>query len=190
MVGGLIFVLLLVCCARLLEGGPGREQWCFAGLCLIGAALAYSRFVSGAWPGIDVWLEKVDRWARRHEETPSQRNARHWCCSEAVATKLQHLEHQVNTLVELGVGRRLDELERQERWRMQTEYSELRDVWRTLLADSDTPEEVRRACREWLARYPETLDFLSRRLMQMGLLWEKELPENWEEREIRKHRTQ
>ena len=25
---------------------------------------------------------------------------------------------------------------------------------------------------------------------QMGLLWEKELPENWEEREIRKHRIQ
>src|SRR6516225_8190434 len=159
MVGGLIFVLLLVCCARLLEGGPGREQWCFAGLCLVGAALAYSRFVSGAWPGIDVLLEKVDWWARRHEETPEQRDARHWCCSKVVARKLQHLEQQMNTLVELGVGRRLEELERQERWRVQTEY-------------------------------PETLDFLARRLMQMGLLRDKDLPENWEEREIRKHRIQ
>jgi hypothetical protein len=41
-----------------------------------------------------------------------------------------------------------------------------------------------------LAKYPETLDFLARHLMQMGLLREKELPENWEEREIRKHRIQ
>jgi len=70
MVGGVIYLLLLVCCGALLEGGPGREQWCFAGLCLVGAALAYSRFVSGAWPGIDMLLEKVDWWARRHEETP------------------------------------------------------------------------------------------------------------------------
>ena len=83
MVGGVIFVLLLVCCGALLEGGPGRGQWCLAGLCLVAAALAYSRFVSGAWHGIDVWLEKVDRWARRHEETPEQRNARHWCCSKS-----------------------------------------------------------------------------------------------------------
>jgi hypothetical protein len=190
MVGGAIFVLLLVCCGALLKGEPGRAQWCFGGLCLVGAALAYSRFVSGAWPGIDVWLEKVDRWARRPEEAPAQRNARHWCCSKVVARKLQHLEQQVNTLVELGLGRRLEELERQQRWRVQTEYSELRDVWRTVLGDPSTPEEVRQACREWLAKYPETLDFLTRRLMQMGLLREKELPENWEEREIRKHRIQ
>ena len=189
MVGGVVFVLLLLCCGALLEGRP-RGQWCFAGLCLVGAALAYSRFVSGAWPGIDMWLEKVNRWARRHEETPSQRNARHWGCSEAVAKKLQHLEQQVSALVDLQVNRRLEELERQERWRTQTEYSELRDVWRILLGDASTPEEVRQACREWLARYPETLDFLARRLVQMGLLWEKELPENWEEREIRKHRIQ
>jgi hypothetical protein len=157
MVAGVIFVLLLACCGALLEGGPGKGQWCFAGLCLVGAGLAYSRFASGAWPGIDMLLERVDRWVRRHEETPSQRNARNWRCSEAVAKKLQDLEQQVNTLVELGVGRRLEELERQERWRMQTEYSELRDVWRTLLGDGDTPEEVRQACREWLARYPRDI---------------------------------
>jgi hypothetical protein len=132
----------------------------------------------------------VDQWARRHEEAPSQRNARHWRCSEVVAKKLQRLEQEVKTLAELGAGRRLEELERQERWRIQTEYSELREVWRTVLGEVNTPEEVRQACHEWLARYPETLDFLARRLMQMGLLWEKELPENWEEREIRKHRIQ
>jgi len=89
MVGGVIFLLLLVCCGALLEGGPGRAQWCFAGLCLVGAALAYSRVVSGAFPGIDMLLEKVDWWARRHEETPEQRNARHWCCSKVLARKLQ-----------------------------------------------------------------------------------------------------
>jgi hypothetical protein len=122
MVGGAIFLLLLVCCGGLLEGGPGRGLWCFAGLCLVGAALAYSRFVSGAWPGIGVLLERVGRWARCHEETPAQRNARYWRCAEVVAEKLQHLEQQVNTLVELRVGRRLGELERQERWRTQTEY--------------------------------------------------------------------
>jgi len=119
MLAGTLVLLVLVRCGALLEGGSGRGQWSFAGLCLVGAALAYSRFVSGACPGIDLSLERMDHWARRHEETPAQRNARHWCCSEAVAKTLQHLEQQVNMLMELGVGRRLEELERRERWRMQ-----------------------------------------------------------------------
>ena len=50
MVGGVIFLLLVLCCGALLEGGPGSGRWCFAGLCLVGAALSYSRFVSGACP--------------------------------------------------------------------------------------------------------------------------------------------
>jgi hypothetical protein len=152
MVGGVIFLLLLVCCGALLEGGSG--QWCFGGLCLVGAALAYSRFVSGAWPGIDALLEKVDRWALRHEEAAAQRNARHWGCSEVVAKKLQHLDQQVNTLADLDVGRRLEELERQERWRMRTEYSELRDVWRALLGDPSTPWRGFRAAARHRVRFP------------------------------------
>ena len=187
MVGGVIFLLLLLCCGALLEGGRGNRVWWFAGLCLVGAALAYSRLVSGAWPGIDVLLERVDRWARRHEETPPERDARHWRCSEVAAKKFRHLEQEVNTLVGLGVGRRLEELDKQERWRVQTEYSELRDVWRTLLRDPSTPEEVREACPEWLARYPETLDLLTRRPTQVGLPRKKELPGNWVVRETHKH---
>ncbi len=99
--GGVVFLLLLLCCGALIEGGPGSGEWCFAGLCLVGAALAYSRFVSGAWPRIDMWLEKVNRWAPRHEETAAERNARHWRCSEVVAKKLQYLEQQVSALVDV-----------------------------------------------------------------------------------------
>jgi hypothetical protein len=70
MVGGAIFLLLLVRCGGLLERGPGRGLWCCAGLCLLGGALAYSRFVSGGSPGIDVLLGKMGRRARRHQATP------------------------------------------------------------------------------------------------------------------------
>jgi len=186
-VGGLILVLLLVCCGALLEGGPGRGVWWFAGLCLVGAAPAYSCFVSGRWPGIEVRLEKLKRWARRHEESPAQRDARHWRRSEVVAQKLQHQKQEVKALTDLSVGRRLKELETQERWRAQAEYSEFRDVWRTLLGDADMPEAVRLTCREWLARYPEMLGPLVRNAMQMARPRTKEPPGNWVMRETRKH---
>jgi hypothetical protein len=68
----------------------------------------------------------------------------------------------------------------------------LRDVWRVLVLDPNTPEEVRASCRQWLAKYPETLDFLARRLVDLGLLPQKELviDEDWERRERYKWRIQ
>ncbi|MGH9353075.1 MAG: hypothetical protein ACRD2G_13110 [Terriglobia bacterium] len=98
----------------------------------------------------------------------------------------------MNELVELRIAQRLAELERAEKWRNQQEWTELCDVWRTLILDPTTPEELRPSCREWLAQYPETLDFLARRLTQMGLLQEKDLrlDEDWEKREQHKWRVQ
>lgn len=188
--GGSLFALLLVCCAGLLACGRVRGLWYFAGLCLAVAGAAYSRLLSGVGPGIYGLLEKVHLCTRLQPGAAAQRNGRHRSRSEVVAIKLRHLEEQVEALVELRVDRRLDELQRQERWRTRTEYSELRDVWRNLLGDPSTPETVRQACQEWLARYPETLDFLARRLIYMGLLWEQELSDNWEEHEVRKYRVQ
>ena len=89
-----------------------------------------------------------------------------------------------------GVVRRLADLESREAWRTQQEYLELRDVWKALVRDADTPPEVRRACREWLVKYPETLDFLARFLRDTGLLRERELPDDWEAQEVRKNRIQ
>ena len=187
MLGGAIFLLLLVCCGALLEGGPESGQWCFVGLGLVGAALMYSQFVSGEWPGIDMFLRKVDWRARRHKETSGQQNSGQRDCCKALAGKLHDPEQSVGTLVELGVAPRLEELKGQERRCKQTEYPELRAVWRAVLIDPNTPEEVRKACLTWLARHPGALDFVAQRLTKTGLLWETELPENWGVRGRRKY---
>jgi hypothetical protein len=123
-------------------------------------------------------------------ESGIERDARKWRCSEEVAMKLHHLEKHVNELVLCNVVGRLAELERQEEWRTRVEWFELRDLWRKLVAHPATDEELRRACREWLAKYPETLNYLPKKLKDMGLVQEKELPDDWEERELRKHRIQ
>ena len=104
--------------------------------------------------------------------------------------RLHHLEKHVAELVRCNVIGRLWDLERQEERRTRIEWAGLCDVWRKLVADPATDENLRRACLEWLAKYPQTLDFLPRQLKQMGLLEEKELPDDWEERELRKHRIQ
>ena len=186
MLGGSILLLLLVCCGALLESGSESGLWCFAGLGLVGAALVYSQFVSGEWPGIDMFLDKVHWWARRHNET-SRQNSRQWDCCKALARKLRDPEQPVGTLVELGVAPRLEEIKGQEQRCKQTEYPELRAVWRAVLIDPNTPEEVRKACLTWLARHPGVLDSLAQRLTKRGLLWETELPENRGEPGTRKY---
>ena len=187
MLGGAIFLLLSVCCGALLKGGPESGLWCLAGLGLVGAALVYSQFVSGEWPGTDMFLEKVDQWARHHKETLGQQNSRQWDCCKALARKLHDPEQPVGMLVELGVAPRLEEIKGQQRRCKHTEYPELRAAWRAVLIDPDTPEEVRQAWLTWLARHPGALDFLAQHLTKKGLLWETELPDNWAEPETRKY---
>lgn len=190
MIGGLILMLLLVCCGLLVWSGPRGILLSCVGLSLTGVAWAYSRVISGEWPGVETHFTRgVSRPSPRNE-SPIQRDAREWGCSEVVAMKLHHLEKHVNELVHLGVLHRLGELERREEWRTQKEWLELRDVWRKLVADPATDEELRQACREWLAKYPEFLDFFPKKLREMGLLREKELPDDWEEREARKNHIQ
>ena len=188
MIGGSILVLLLVCCVLLVRSGPWGILLSSIGLGLTAVAWAYTQIISGQWPGVEKLF--TSRVCRRRNESVAQRDAREWDCSEAVAAKLRCLERQVNELAGAGLGRRLAELESREAWRTQQEYLELRNVWKALVRDADTPEEVRRACREWLAKYPETLDFLARLLRDTGLLRERELPDDWEAQEVRKNRIQ
>lgn len=190
MIGGLILVLLLICCWLLARNGSRGLLLSCVGLGLTGLAWAYTRFLSGAWPEVEALLTRLICWRPRRGQSTIRSNTRDWECSVAVAVKLRYLEERVNELSRLEVARRLADFESQEAWRTQWEWLELRDVWKTLVADMDTPEEVRRACREWLAKYPEALDFFARRLMDMGLLRERELPDDWEEQEVRKNRIQ
>ena len=188
MIGGSILVLLLVCCVLLVRSGPWGILLSSIGLGLTAVAWAYTQIISGQWPGVEKLF--TSRVCRRRNKSAVQRHAREWDCSEAVAAKPHHLEEQVNELAGPGVVCRLADLESREAWRTQQEYLELRDVWKALVRDADTPPEVRRACREWLAKYPETLDFLARLLRDTGLLRERELPDDWEAQEVRKNRIQ
>jgi hypothetical protein len=127
-----------------------------------------------------LWYDRAERKYRRKQ------------AAELELLKLADVEQGVNELMNLRIERRLTELERADELRTGQEWTELRDVWRVLILDPNTPEEVRVSCREWLAKYPETLDLLERRLMNLGLVREKELvlDEDWEERERRKWRIQ
>ena len=190
LVGGLILLLLLACCVLLVGSSPIGILLSLVGLCLTGLAWVYTKVISGECQGVEALLSKLAPKSPARNESGIERDARAWGCSEEVAMKLHHLEKHVAELVRCNVIGRLWELERQEERRMHIEWSELQDVWKKLVADPATDEKLRRACIEWLAKYPETLDFLPRQLKQMGLLQEKELPDDWEERELRKHRIQ
>ena len=153
-------------------------------------AWVYSRVISGELPELEKLLSRWSVKPRVRNENAIDRDARKWGCSQEVAMKLHHLEKHVNELVLCNVLGRLADLERQEERRTRVEWSELRDVWRKPVRDPATDEKLRRACLEWLAKCPETLDFLPKKLKEMGLLQEKELPDDWEERELRKNRIQ
>jgi len=122
----------------------------------------------------------------------AERQYRRRQAAELELLRLADVERRVNELGSLRIQRRLEELERAEELRSRQEWTELRDVWRVFVLDPNTPEEVRASCRQWLAKYPETLDFLARRLMNLGLLQEKEvmLDEDLEQRERDKWRIQ
>ena len=165
--GGLILLLLLVCCVLAFGDGLWRLLPCCAGLLLTRLAWVYSKVISGEFPEVEKLLSK---WGPKHhvrDEDAIGWDARRWGCSAEVAMKLRHLEKNVDELVRCNVIGRLWELERQEDRRMHIEWSELHDVWKKLVADPATDEKLRRACLEWLAKYPETLDFLPKQLKQM-----------------------
>lgn len=190
LIGGLILLLLLLCCVLLVGSGLWGILLSGVGLCLTGVAWVYTKVISDEFPEVETLFSKLVSKRPLRNENDIERDARVWGCSQEVAMKLHHLEKYVNELVLCNVLGRLADVERQEEWRTRVEWFELRDLWRKLVADPATDEELRRACREWLAKYPETLDFLPKKLKEMGVLHEKELPDDWEERELRKHRIQ
>jgi hypothetical protein len=190
LIGGLILLLLFVCCVLLVGSGLWRLLPCCVGLWLTCLAWVYTKVISGEFPELEKLLSRWVAKPRVRNESDIERDARNWGGSPEVAMKLHHLEKHVNELVLCNVVGRLADLERQEEWRTRVEWFELRDLWRKLVADPATDEELRRACREWLAKYPETLNYLPKKLKDMGLVQETELPDDWEELELRKHRIQ
>ena len=160
------------------------------GLLLTGLSWVYSKVISGECQYAEKIFSKLASDPSARNENDIERDARVWGCSKEVALKLRHLDKHISELASSNILGRLAELERQEERRTRIEWSELRDVWRKLVRDPGTDEELRRACLAWLAKYPETLDFLPKYLKQMGLLQERELLDDWEERELRKHRIQ
>jgi hypothetical protein len=189
---GVCLLLLLAGCYLLTLGLRG-DGWALA----VAGILIEAVCLQGGWLiGEDTWVDKCVRaiaanlkrlWYMRAERKYRRRQA-----AELELLKLADIEQRVDELVNLRIERRLLELERAEEPRTGQEWTELRDVWRVLVLDPNTPEEVRTSCQQWLAKYPETLDFLARRLMNRGLLREKELilDDDWEQREQHKWRIQ
>jgi hypothetical protein len=190
LIGGWTLLLLLVCCVLAVGGGLWKLLPCCAGLWFTALAWVYSKVISGECQYVEKLISKLASDPSPRNEDDIERDARLWGCSQELALKLRHLDKRVSELASSNILGRLAELERQEERRMRIEWSELREVWRKLVRDPGTDEELRRACLEWLAKYPETLEFLPQKLKQIGLLQEKELPDDWEERELRKHRIQ
>jgi hypothetical protein len=191
-VAGILIFLLLGGC-YLLVMGLRHGGWIFtAGCCLIEAGYAGAQWFTGGSSHIERVLTAAKDLITRWRERRAEKEARRRQASELAAARDAHLKKQVNELADLHVAGRLAELERAEELRSKQEWTELRDVWRVLILDPNTPEEMKALCREWLAKYPETLDYLARRLTQMGLLREKDLlhDEQWEKRERHKWRVQ
>ncbi|HEX5481847.1 MAG TPA: hypothetical protein VFZ08_04400 [Terriglobia bacterium] len=189
-VAGTLVFLLLAGCFLLVEG-LRHGGWLFtAGGCLIEAGYTGVQWFMGGRSDVERLFAAARGLIRGWRDRRAEKMARRQQASEFVATRSQYIEARVNELVALQVASRLAELETAEELRSQQEWTELRDVWRVLILDPATPEELRASCREWLAKYPETLDYLARRLTQMGLLAEKVLDERWEEREQHKWRVQ
>lgn len=191
MAGTLAFLLLAGC--YLLVMGLRHGGWFFtAGGCLIEAGYAGVQWFIGGKSDIGRLLSAVRGLIRGWRDRRADKKARCKQDSEFAATRSQYIEARVNELVALQVASRLAALERAEEFRSNQEWTDLRDAWRVLILDPATPEELRASCREWLAKYPETLDYLARRLTQMGLLAQKDLfhDEQWEERARHKWRVQ
>jgi hypothetical protein len=191
-VPAVLFLVLLGGCYLLVLGLRGNGWVLTVAGFLIEAVYLQIGWLIGEDTWVDKCIKAITAELKRLRYVRGERKYRRRQAEELELLKLADVEHRVNELVNLGIERRLLELERAEESRTRQEWTELRDVWRVLILDPNTPEEVRASCREWLAKYPETLDFLARRLMNLGLVREKELvlDEDWEERERHKWRIQ
>lgn len=192
-IAGGVFLFLVIAGSCLLILGLKHGGWVFA----VAGFLIEAGYLGIQWlTGGKTWVERVfvelDGWVGRWRYRRAESQYRQKQESETTTIRLGNLEERVNELVEQRIHQRLAELERAEALRSGHGWSELRDVWRVLMLDPKTPEEIRAACREWLAKYPETLDLLPQRLQQMGLLTEKDLllDDNWKRRERHKWRVQ
>lgn len=184
-----VFLLLLVVGCYLLVLGLRGNDWALAVAgCLIEAVYLQIGWLIGEGTWVDMCVRAVTAQLKQLWYVRAARKYQRKQTEELDLLRLADVEQRVNELVKLGIQRRLEDLERAEELRTRQEWTELRDVWRVLVLDPNTPEEVRASCRQWLAKYPETLDFLARRLMSLGLLPEKELvaDEDWERRDRHK----
>lgn len=192
-IAGVVLLLLVLAGLYLLVLGLGGNRLAVT----IAGCVIEAGYVGLGWlTGKPAWTEKLVRSAAsRVKEWRERRATEAFRQTQAVKAErltLAYLEERVDELVDLDVPRRLMQLEKAEEARTREEWSKLRDVWRVLILDPNTPEELRAACREWLAKYPETLDFLGQRLANRGVLREKDLvgDEEWERREQHKWRVQ
>jgi hypothetical protein len=191
-IGGVLVLLVLAGCYFLVLGLRHNGWGLVVGGLLIETGSEGFRWFTGEGTHFGKCMRTVAGWLVGFRERRAEVKYRQRQASATEVLRSAYLEERVNELVNLRIERRLTELERANEFRTRQEWTELRDVWRVLILDPNTPEEVRASCREWLAKYPETLDFLARRLMNLGLLREKELllDDDWEERERHKWRIQ
>jgi hypothetical protein len=187
-----LFLVLLGGCYLLVLGLRGNGWGMAVAGLLIEAVYLQIGWLIGEGTWVDKCIKAITAKLKQLRYVRAERRYRQRQAAELELLRLADVERRVNELGNLRIQCRLEELERAEESRSRQEWTELRDVWRAFVLDPNTPEEVRQSCRQWLAKYPETLDFLARRLMNLGLLREKEaiLDEDWERRERHKWRIQ
>lgn len=187
-----LFLVLLGGCYLLVSGLRGNGWGLAVAGLLIEAVYLHIGWLIGESTWVDKCIKIITAKLKQLRYVRAEILYRRREAEELELLRLADVERRVNELGSLRIQRRLEELERAEELRSRQEWTELRDVWRVFALDPNTPEEVRQSCRQWLAKYPETLDFLTRRLMNLGLLQEKEviLDEDWEQRERHKWRIQ
>jgi hypothetical protein len=187
-----LFLVLLGGCYLLVLGLRGNGWGLAVAGLLIEAVYLQIGWLIGEGTWVDKCIKVITAKLKQLRYGRAERQYRRRQAAELELLRLADVERRVNELGGLRIQRRLEELERAEELRSRQEWTELRDVWRVFVLDPNTPEEVRQSCRQWLAKYPDTLDFLARRLMNLGLLREKEviLDKDWERCERHKWRIQ
>lgn len=183
----ILFLLAAGSCLMVLGLKHHGSMLVIAGVLIVGACLSILLAIERA-----SWIERLVAVVGGFRYRWAESKYRGKQAEAAMAGAAASLSERLSDLERLRLHERLDALEQAEAWRSQQEWVELRDVWRLLILDPQTPEELRASCREWLAKYPEALDFTARRLEQVGLLQAKDLAsdENWERRERHKWRVQ
>jgi hypothetical protein len=156
-VGGAILVLLLGgCCLVMLSLRDGGWVLMVGG-CLIEVASMGMNWLTGSNSGVGTLFRAVKNWLDRRCELRAERKYREIQAWQTAVLRLGHLEERLNELDDLRIEQRLAKLERTAELRTYPQWPELREFWRVLILDPDTPEELRASCREWLAKHPDAL---------------------------------